>query len=88
MLNTFIYAFILYKATFCPVCFLSCFALFIYLSIVCHFSDFTLNPLIVPVKVLKGHKVSNGLGVLDCEFHPKNPWIFSAGADCTVRLFH
>lgn len=58
---------------------------------ICHatvYNDFTLNPLIVPVKVLKGHKVSNGLGVLDCEFHPKNPWIFSAGADCTVRLFH
>lgn len=59
--------------------------------IICHgmvYNDFALNPLIVPVKILRGHKVCDGIGVLDCEFHPKQPWIFSAGADCTVRLFY
>lgn len=34
-------------------------------------SDFVHNPLIVPVKVLKGHEVVNDLGVLDIQFHPK-----------------
>ena len=27
------------------------------------------------------------LGVLDCVFHPSQPWLFTAGADATVRLF-
>lgn len=77
------------------------------------------NPLIVPVKVLRGHSVVNSLGkvtlasssmittritftfltafihpyifgslgVLDCEFHPTQPWVFTAGADSTLRLY-
>ena len=63
------------------------------------------NPLIVPVKVLKGHAIVNSLGkrklfvwllvylfvcyagVLDCKFHPTQPWLFTAGADKTIRLF-
>lgn len=28
-----------------------------------------------------------GLGVLAVEFHPKQPWVFSAGADGVVNLF-
>jgi ribosome biogenesis protein ERB1 len=28
------------------------------------------NALVIPLKMLKGHKVVNGLGVLDIEFHP------------------
>lgn len=58
--------------------------------IVCHgriFNDLMQNPLIVPVKVLKGHKVQGELGVLDCQFHPNQPWIFTAGADHLIRLF-
>eukprot|EP01098_Paradermamoeba_levis_P003565 TRINITY_DN1607_c0_g1_i1.p1 TRINITY_DN1607_c0_g1~~TRINITY_DN1607_c0_g1_i1.p1 ORF type:complete len:462 (+),score=150.77 TRINITY_DN1607_c0_g1_i1:938-2323(+) len=51
------------------------------------FNDLLSNPLIVPVKILRGHKVVNELGVLDCVFHPTQPWIFSAGADRTIRLF-
>jgi len=27
------------------------------------------------------------LGVIDCQFHPHQPWVFSAGADKTIRLF-
>jgi len=58
--------------------------------IVCHgtvYSDLMQNPLIVPLKILKGHKVVNDLGVIDCKFHPHQPWIFTAGADKTIRLF-
>ncbi|XP_073233221.1 ribosome biogenesis protein bop1-B-like [Porites lutea] len=58
--------------------------------IVCHgriFNDLMQNPLIVPVKVLKGHKVQGELGVLDCQFHPTQPWIFTAGADHLIRLY-
>lgn len=65
------------------------------------FSDLLQNPLIVPVKILKGHQQSSdGLGeytdlnipltltgILDCVFHPRQPWVFSAGADKTIRLF-
>uniref|UniRef100_A0AAV2K257 Ribosome biogenesis protein BOP1-like protein n=1 Tax=Knipowitschia caucasica TaxID=637954 RepID=A0AAV2K257_KNICA len=58
--------------------------------IVCHgtvFSDLLQNPLLVPVKVLKGHVITHDLGVLDVTFHPSQPWVFSSGADGTVRLF-
>ena len=50
-------------------------------------SDLLQNPLIVPVKVLRGHAVTNDLGVLDVTFHPSQPWLFSCGADATIRLF-
>ncbi|OEL27850.1 Ribosome biogenesis protein ERB1 [Dichanthelium oligosanthes] len=26
-------------------------------------------------------------GVLDCKFHPKQPWLFTAGADSVIRLY-
>ncbi|KAF7645030.1 hypothetical protein LDENG_00211500 [Lucifuga dentata] len=58
--------------------------------IICHgtvYNDLLQNPLIVPVKVLKGHVLTHDLGVLDVTFHPTQPWIFSSGADATIRLF-
>lgn len=58
--------------------------------IVCHgtvYNDLLQNPLIVPVKVLRGHVLTRDLGVLDVAFHPTQPWVFSSGADGTVRLF-
>ncbi|KAM9384013.1 ribosome biogenesis protein bop1 [Pholidichthys leucotaenia] len=58
--------------------------------IVCHgtvYSDLLQNPLIVPVKVLRGHVTTHDLGVLSVTFHPTQPWIFSSGADATIRLF-
>ncbi|NXC48114.1 BOP1 protein, partial [Penelope pileata] len=58
--------------------------------IVCHgmvYNDLLQNPLLVPVKVLKGHALTLDLGVLDIAFHPTQPWVFSSGADGTVRLF-
>jgi len=52
------------------------------------YNDLLQNPLIVPLKILKGHKQVDDYGVLDCEFHPTQPWIFSSGADKTVRLYN
>lgn len=50
-------------------------------------SDLMENAMIVPVKVLKGHKVKSALGVMDIDWHPKEPWCVSAGADGTCRLW-
>ncbi|GIL57090.1 hypothetical protein Vafri_12368 [Volvox africanus] len=52
------------------------------------YSDLLTNPLIVPVKILKGgHSVVRSEGVLDCAFHPNQPWIFTAGADAKILLY-
>lgn len=51
------------------------------------YDDLMTNPLLVPLKKLTGHKVVNSLGVLDLIWHPKEPWLFSAGADGTARLW-
>ncbi|KAG9235624.1 putative ribosome biogenesis protein erb1 [Amylocarpus encephaloides] len=50
-------------------------------------SDLMENATIVPVKVLKGHKVKSALGVMDIDWHPREPWCVSAGADGTCRLW-
>jgi len=49
--------------------------------------DLMTNPLIVPVKILRGHTVVASEGVLDVAFHPTQPWLFTAGADKTINLF-
>jgi len=49
--------------------------------------DLMENATIVPLKVLKGHEVKSGLGVLDIEWHPKDPVLVSAGADGTCRMW-
>ncbi|KAG0170402.1 Ribosome biogenesis protein erb1 [Apophysomyces sp. BC1034] len=51
------------------------------------YNDLLQNPLIVPVKILRGHETKDGLGVLNIEFHPTQPWIFSSGADGSLRLW-
>lgn len=51
------------------------------------YADLLQNPLIVPLKRLKGHREMDGFGVLDCAFHPTQPWLLSAGADHTVKLW-
>lgn len=51
------------------------------------YSDLMRNPLIVPVKILRGHSTTNNLGVLTHEFHPTQPWIFTGGADGKIILF-
>ena len=49
--------------------------------------DLMTNPLIVPVKILRGHQVEDYQGVLDVAFHPTQPWLFSAGADSDIHLY-
>ena len=51
------------------------------------YNDLLTNPLIVPVKIIHAHDVIQDLGVLDCCFHPTQPFVFSAGADRVIRLF-
>ncbi|WOL15314.1 ribosome biogenesis protein [Canna indica] len=51
------------------------------------YSDLNQNPLIVPLEILRGHTSSDGRGVLDCKFHPRQPWLFTAGADSVIKLF-
>ncbi len=52
------------------------------------YNDLLQNPLIVPVKILRAHrKMSDGLGVMDIAFHPRQPWLFTAGADGAIKLF-
>lgn len=51
------------------------------------YQDLMQNPLIVPLKVLHGHKIKDGLGVLDIKWHPTKPWLISSGADGEVRLW-
>lgn len=51
------------------------------------YSDLMRNPLIVPVKILRGHSVVKRIGVLSSVWHPTQPWIFSAGADGKIHLY-
>ncbi|KAL9258957.1 Ribosome biogenesis protein BOP1-like protein [Drosera capensis] len=51
------------------------------------YSDLNQNPLIVPLDILKGHSSTNGRGILDCKFHPRQPWLFTAGANSLIKLF-
>ncbi|XP_050210446.1 ribosome biogenesis protein BOP1 homolog [Mercurialis annua] len=51
------------------------------------YSDLNQNPLIVPLEILHGHSSSNGRGILDCKFHPRQPWLFTAGADSLIKLY-
>jgi ribosome biogenesis protein ERB1 len=51
------------------------------------FDDWVRDPMIVPVKILKAHKRTSDLGILDLKFHPTQPWLFTSGADKSIRLF-
>jgi ribosome biogenesis protein ERB1 len=51
------------------------------------FDDLITNPRIVPVKELSGHAKNNILGVLALVWHPTQPWLLSAGADHSIRLW-
>lgn len=58
--------------------------------IVCHgmvYNDLLQNPLIVPLKRLSNHESYNDFGIFDVMFHPTQPWVFSSGADKTIRLY-
>ncbi|KAH7887940.1 NUC169 domain-containing protein [Phlebopus sp. FC_14] len=51
------------------------------------YSDLMTDPLIVPLKILRGHEVSDGLGVLQVKWVQKQPWLVSAGADGNVLVW-
>ena len=51
-------------------------------------SDLMENAVVVPLKVLRGHEVVRELGVLDIDWHPREPWLVSAGADGLCRLWN
>lgn len=51
------------------------------------YNDLLKNPLIVPLKRLAYHDSYDDFGVFDVVFHPTQPWVFSAGADKTIRLY-
>ncbi|XP_030387597.1 ribosome biogenesis protein BOP1 homolog [Scaptodrosophila lebanonensis] len=51
------------------------------------YNDLLQNPLIVPLKKLQTHEKREEFGVLDVTWHPVQPWVFSTGADTTIRLY-
>ena len=51
------------------------------------YNDLMTDPLIVPLKILRGHTVTGGLGVLQVAWTPKNPWLVSGGADGVVNVW-
>ena len=51
------------------------------------YSDLLTDPRIVPLKILRGHEVCEGLGVLQVKWVPKQPWLVSTGADSTVAVW-
>lgn len=51
------------------------------------YDDLNKNALIVPVKKLEKCSVQvDSLGVLDIAWHPRLPWLFTSGADRTIKL--
>ena len=51
------------------------------------YSDLMTDPLIVPLRILRGHEVTSGLGVLQVRWVPGQPWLVSAGADGQVVVW-
>ncbi|KNZ74417.1 Ribosome biogenesis protein ERB1 [Termitomyces sp. J132] len=51
------------------------------------YSDLMTDPLIVPLKILRGHEIRDGLGVLQIEWSSRQPWLISSGADGTIAVW-
>ena len=51
------------------------------------YGDLMADPLIVPLKILRGHEVREGLGVLGLRWVPRQPWLVSAAADGNVAVW-
>ncbi|KAF8974583.1 ribosome biogenesis protein ERB1 [Flammula alnicola] len=51
------------------------------------YNDLMTDPLIVPLKILRGHQVADGLGVLQVKWCSKHPWLVSSGADGSVAVW-
>jgi ribosome biogenesis protein ERB1 len=50
-------------------------------------SELTENPDIFPIRILNAHEQSQRLGVLSCQWHPTQPWLFTSGADGKIHLY-
>eukprot|EP01024_Parvocaulis_polyphysoides_P012053 TRINITY_DN14295_c0_g1_i10.p3 TRINITY_DN14295_c0_g1~~TRINITY_DN14295_c0_g1_i10.p3 ORF type:complete len:192 (-),score=28.32 TRINITY_DN14295_c0_g1_i10:357-932(-) len=50
------------------------------------YQDLASDPLLVPLKILRGHQIVKSLGVSACQFHPNQPWLFTAGSDGKILL--
>ncbi|KAF8232446.1 BOP1NT-domain-containing protein [Tricholoma matsutake] len=51
------------------------------------FNDLMTDPLIVPLKILRGHEIRDGLGVLQVKWCSRYPWLVSSGADGNVAVW-
>ncbi|GLB33591.1 putative component of the NOP7 complex [Lyophyllum shimeji] len=51
------------------------------------YNDLMTDPLIVPLKILRGHEIRDGLGVLQVKWCSRQPWLVSGGADGTVAVW-
>ncbi|KAL3270984.1 hypothetical protein HHI36_021487 [Cryptolaemus montrouzieri] len=51
------------------------------------YNDLLQNPLIVPLKRLEDHEQFDDFGIFAVHFHPLQPWVFSSGADSTIKLY-
>nr|XP_022901034.1 ribosome biogenesis protein BOP1 homolog [Onthophagus taurus] len=51
------------------------------------YNDLLKNPLIVPLKRFQDHDPFNDFGIFSVKFHPLQPWVFSSGADGTIKLY-
>jgi len=51
------------------------------------YNDLMTDPLIVPLKILRGHEIKDGLGVLQVKWCPRRPWLVSGGADGSVNVW-
>ncbi|CAH0548634.1 unnamed protein product [Brassicogethes aeneus] len=51
------------------------------------YNDLLQNPLIVPLKRLQDHDSFNDFGIFGVHFHPLQPWVFTSGADSTIKLY-
>ncbi|KAK0191196.1 NUC169 domain-containing protein [Armillaria mellea] len=51
------------------------------------YSDLMTDPLIVPLKILRGHQVKDGLGALQVKWCNHHPWLLSGGADGAVNVW-
>jgi ribosome biogenesis protein ERB1 len=51
------------------------------------YDDLNSNALIVPLKQLRGHGTAGHEGVQALAWHPQQPWLLTAGADGTARLW-
>lgn len=58
------------------------------------YNDIMVDPLVVPVKVLKAHVPQKSqkstittLGSMACVWHPHQPWLFTSGANGDIKLW-